>query len=65
MKSFAKNYNGKIVKVDVSRSNPDKPFKVLQSAGGRGDAIARDNETSDRASQRLFGMKKLAHGEDT
>tara|TARA_R100001443_G_scaffold116608_1_gene137533 strand:- start:7532 stop:10072 length:2541 start_codon:yes stop_codon:yes gene_type:complete len=57
MKSFAKNYNGKIVKVDVARSDPKKQYKVLAR-----EKANTNTEGSDLVEQRLKGMKIQAHG---
>lgn len=57
MKSFAKNYNGKIVKVDVARSDPKKQYKVLAN-----EKASTNTEGSDLVEQRLKGMKIQAHG---
>ena len=57
MKSFAKNYNGKIVKVDVARSDPKKQYKVLAR-----EKANTNTEGSDLVEERLKGMKIQAHG---
>ena len=57
MKSFAKNYNGKIVKVDVARSDPKKQYKVLAR-----EKANTNTQGSDLVEERLKGMKIQAHG---
>ena len=60
MKSFAKNYEGKIVKVDVARSDPKKQYKVVARSNAN-----TNTEGSDLVEQRLKGMKIQAHGPTT